>query len=65
MFRNCSKILIMIQILEMKWSTDILGNFLAHILVALYTFNNLDLRNDRKFDCLVAQHEQHKGYESD
>ena len=55
----------MIQILEMKWSTDILGNFLAHILVALYTFNNLDLRNDRKFDCLVAQHEQHKGYESD
>ena len=49
----------------MKRSTDILGNFLAHILFALYTFNNLDLRNDRKFDCLVAQDEQHEGYESD
>ena len=39
----------------------IFGNVLAPVLIAVHTFNNLDLDNDH----LAAQNKQNEGYESD
>ena len=41
-----------------------LGNFLAPVLIAAHTANNLDFGDEQGYDCPAAQHEQNEGYES-
>ena len=41
------------------------GNFLAPILIATHTANNVDFGDEKGYDRLAAQHEQNDGYESD
>ena len=41
------------------------GNFLAPILIATHTANNLDFGDETGYGRLAAQHEEKDGYESD